>query len=283
MPMRDPLAVLWSQLQRWKIDPSLRVPAEWRRRGDVLDRLEATGFQAGPMLFRQSEDLRAELEDIHGAFCASLREAIRSGRGADALAALPGPSTAGEAPHGDDYDALDALIAQVLAVDAPSADIGVLRPGMVFYQPTPARHLFALLRRLDLRESDVLIDLGSGLGHLPLLAAILTPATCLGVELEPAYVASARLSAEALALERVRFIADDARAADLSTGTVFYLYSPFTGAMLADMLAVLARHARALPLRVVTLGPCTHRVANVTWLRTDEAVRSDVPVLFHSR
>ena len=281
MPARDPLAALRSQLQQWETDPTLRAPAEWRRRDDVLDRLEATGFQANATLFRQSQDLRAELEGVHAAFCTLLRQAIRNGRGADALAPLADSSTADGTP-GDGYDALDALVAEVLAPDAPSTDVAALRPGMVFYQPTPARHLFALLRRLDLGETDVLIDLGSGLGHLPLLAAILTPATCLGVELEPAYVASARLSAEALALERVRFVAGDARVADLSAGTVFYLYSPFTGAMLADMLAILARHARTRPLRIATLGPCTRDVAGVPWLHTRDALRSDIPVLFHS-
>lgn len=282
MPARDPLAGPRSQLRHWETDPSLRAPTEWRRRGDVLDRLEATAFQADAALFRQSEDLRTELEGVHRAFCTSLREAIRHGRGAGVLASLADSSAANETPDGEGYDALDALIAEVLAPDAPSTDIAALRPGIVFYQPTPARHLFALLRRLDLGETDVLVDLGSGLGHLPLLAAILTPATCLGVELEPAYVASARLSAEALALERVRFVAGDACAADLSAGTVFYLYSPFNGAMLADMLAHLAPHARMRPLRIVTLGPCTHAVAGVSWLRTGDALRSDVPVLFHS-
>nr|WP_225562439.1 MULTISPECIES: methyltransferase domain-containing protein [unclassified Pseudoxanthomonas] len=154
---------------------------------------------------------------------------------------------------------------------------------MVFYQPTPARHLLALLRRLDLRESDVLIDLGSGLGHLPLLTAILTPAQAVGIEIEPAYVASARRSADALALEHVRFVAGDARTIDLSAASVYYLYSPFSGAMLAGMLAILERQARMRPLRIATLGPCTIETATAPWLRTGDAIRPDAPVLFHSR
>lgn len=275
----DPRASLWSRLQAWEADRSLRTPAQWRRRGDVLDRLEGVGFQIDAPLFEHARALRDELEDVHGAFCAALRNAIREGRGADALNAL---LDASRIPAGDEYDALDALLAEVLALEAPPTGIAPRLPGMVFYQPTPARHLFALLRRLELREGDVLIDLGAGLGHLPLLTAILTPAHGLGIELEPAYVACARRSAVTLALSRAEFIAADARAADLSAGNVFYLYTPFTGAVLAGMLDVLARHARRRPLRVVTLGPCTHEVAGVSWLRTDDTLRSDAPVLFRS-
>ncbi|UBB27084.1 methyltransferase domain-containing protein [Pseudoxanthomonas japonensis] len=268
-------------MRHWTADAALRAPDQWRRRGDVLDRLEASGFQAEAGLSRQTGALREELEAIHRDFCAMLRGAIRQGRGAEALTAL----TAGEgdAPDGDGYDALDALLAEVLAPDAPSTDIGGLLPDMVFYQPTPARHLLALLRRLDLRESDVLIDLGSGLGHLPLLTAILTPAQAVGIEIEPAYVASARRSADALALEHVRFVAGDARTADLSAASVYYLYSPFSGAMLAGMLAILERQARMRPLRIATLGPCTIETATAAWLRTGDAIRPDAPVLFHSR
>ncbi|WP_141452660.1 hypothetical protein [Pseudoxanthomonas sp. z9] len=271
-------------MRHWTADAVLRAPDQWRRRGDVLDRLEASGFQAEAGLSRQAAALREELEAIHRDFCATLRGAIRQGRGAEALIGLAAADEGG-APddNGDGYDALDALLAEVLAPDAPSADIGELLPDMVFYQPTPARHLLALLRRLDLRESDVLIDLGSGLGHLPLLTAILTPARAIGIEVEAAYVANARRSADTLALDRIRFLAGDVRTADLSTGTVFYLYSPFGGAMLGEVLALLEQMARARPLRLATLGPCTRDMAAVGWLHTRDAVRGDVPVLFHSR
>ena len=41
---------------------------------------------------------------------------------------------------------------------------------------------------------------------------------------------------ERLKLERVTFIQQDARAADFSGGTVFYLYTPFTGSILRSVL-----------------------------------------------
>jgi precorrin-6B methylase 2 len=154
---------------------------------------------------------------------------------------------------------------------------------MVFYQPTPARHIFQMLARLALGEDDVLIDLGSGLGHVPLLVAIATPARSIGVEWQGAYVAAARQCAQELGLARARFVQGDAREADLSAGTVFYLYTPFGGDMLRAVLDRLQVEARRRPIRVCTLGPCTQSVARESWLQPLDASRLDRPAIFHSR
>src|SRR5436190_1323902 len=90
--------------------------------------------------------------------------------------------------------------------------------------------------RLPIQYSTNLFDLGSGLGHVALLAFMLTGVRSFGIEVEAAYVASAQACAHSLQLYHVRFIHEDARAADLSIGTVFYLYSPFSGSILADVL-----------------------------------------------
>src|SRR6185312_2094526 len=92
---------------------------------------------------------------------------------------------------GDAYDWRDELVAGVLPFGEPG-EASPLPPEMVFYQPTPARHVFDLLDRLALDADDVLVDLGSGLGHVPLLTAICTPARGIGIEIEPVYVAPAR-------------------------------------------------------------------------------------------
>ncbi|MFP3514183.1 hypothetical protein SB775_32310, partial [Peribacillus sp. SIMBA_075] len=80
-----------------------------------------------------------------------------------------------------------------------------------------------LLARTGLRADDLLVDLGAGLGQVPMLAALCSPARALGIEIEPALVRSARQAADGLALSRVAFLCQDAGVADLSSGTVFYL------------------------------------------------------------
>ena len=130
------------------------------------------------------------------------------------------------------YDYLDELISGVLRFEEPSAGSVQLESEMVAYQPTPARHIFDLIRRVALTELDFLIDLGSGLGQVALMASICSRAECTGIELEPGYVDCARKSARSLNLNNVRFIRGDARAADLSYGTVYSicirrLWAPF--------------------------------------------------------
>jgi 16S rRNA A1518/A1519 N6-dimethyltransferase RsmA/KsgA/DIM1 with predicted DNA glycosylase/AP lyase activity len=129
----------------------------------------------------------------------------------------------------------------------------------------------------------VLVDIGSGLGHVPLLASILTSARSIGIELEATYVERARQSAESLNLNRVTFIQQDARAADLSTGTVFYLYTPFTGSILSSVLSRLRREAAARPIRICTYGPCTSVIAEEAWLEAAAAPMPQRVALFRSR
>jgi hypothetical protein len=153
---------------------------------------------------------------------------------------------------------------------------------MVFYQPTPARHVFDVIGRTALTERDVLVDLGSGLGHVPLLASICTNARCIGIELEPAYVDCARRCACALDLSNASFFRQDAREADFSSGTVFYLYTPFTGAILRTVLDSLRREAAAREIRVCTYGPCTRTIAEEPWLKVVGSLQAGRAALFRS-
>ena len=132
-----------------------------------------------------------------------------------------------------------------------------------------------------LSAADVLVDLGSGLGHVALLASMLTGVQGLGIEVEAAYVASAQECAQSLNLNRVRFIHEDARAADLSSGTVFYLYSPFTGSILADVLERLRKESTRRPIRICTLGPCTCTLAQEARLQANALPHPGQVTIFH--
>ena len=153
----------------------------------------------------------------------------------------------------------------------------------MFYQPTPVRHILQLLTASELSETDVLIDLGSGLGHVPLLLSMLTGVQSVGVEVQAAYVDSAQECARSLRLSRARFVAADARAADFSSGTVFYLYSPFKGSILTDVLSMLHRENMRRSIKICSLGPCTSKVANETWLKTSSRPSTGRIAVFSSR
>jgi len=259
-------------------EPSLREPMRLRGRLDVLDRLELHAENCSDtQLLARAEQLRAELEEINRHLYAMLRQDIREGRHAFA----PWIDALEDAPAGDHYDYRDDLVSGVLALEEPD-EVAPLPPEMVFYQPTPARHIFELIRRAALSEHDVVMDLGSGLGIVPMLIAMTTAARAVGIEREAAYVDAAQRCADKLAVTRASFECRDAREADFSAATLFYLYTPFTGEVMRSVLEAIRREATRRPLRIATFGPCTKVVATQSWLRADGPYGTEGLVLFRA-
>ena len=244
----------------------------------AMDRLEAYLLDASldPESRRRAKARYARLESANSRLYESIRQEIQQGIVPAILLETSGN------PQPDGYDYLDELLIGILQFPEP-AGILPLESEMVFYQPTPARHIFDLIHRTSLTDRDVLVDLGSGLGHVPLLASICTRARAIGIELDPAYVSCARHSAQHLNLTRAEFIHQDARHADLSTGTVFYLYTPFTGSILRTVLDSLKREATRRPIRIATFGPCTPTVAQELWLDSIPPYAPTSIALFRSR
>jgi len=102
-----------------------------------------------------------------------------------------------------------------------------------------------------------------------------------GIEIEPAYVVCARAAAAALDLRNVHFVQGDARTADLSTGTVFYLYTPFKGEVLREVLERLRQEATRRRIRVCAFGPCMAEVAAQPWLSRRELPDEKDVAVFH--
>jgi Histone methylation protein DOT1 len=277
-------------------DGLLSELSRFRERCEVLERLDAYALKkdaaiAGEEpehgeLWRSATVLCDKLENTNEKFFEALRDEIRCGAGAKAL--LPWVRSGSEGNErscgqaGESYDYLDELVQGVLRFAAPGDAIHALAAEMVAYQPTPARHIFDLIRRLQLSERDVLMDLGAGIGQVPLLAAICTNARTVGIELEKAYVRCARQSAADLNLRKVSFIQQDAREADLSNGTVFYLYSPFQGMMLREVLDLLRQEAARRAIRVCTFGPCTPTVEAEPWLEPLGSLEHGRIAIFHA-
>jgi hypothetical protein len=260
----------------------LDEPARLRERLDALDRLELCRFDEHEQ--HRADAVRASFEIIDATLYQRLRDAIRRGEGAHALS--PWLHAAGDADRtmaADGYDYLDEWLDGVLRIEQPDDTAIEQPPEMVFYQPTPARHIFDLIVRARLNADDVFVDLGSGLGHVPLTVAICSGARCIGIEREAAYADRFRRSAEALGLARASSVVADARTADLAAGTVFYLYTPFTGAVMRAVLDRLQGEARQREIRIATYGPCTSVVASEPWLEAMAAPDTGRIALFRSR
>jgi hypothetical protein len=175
-------------------------------------------------------------------------------------------------PH-TGYDALDVLVEGTLRIANAPRSTQEPESEMVHLEPTPVRAVLEMVDRIHLQAEDVFYDLGSGLGQVMILVHLLTGVRTVGVEVEPAYCEVARDRAKAFGLSGVTIVNEDARTADLSQGSVFYLFTPFTGRMLQAVLdrlqqEVRARRADKPPIRICSYGPCTPYVARQPWLRS---------------
>lgn len=135
----------------------------------------------------------------------------------------------------------DAWIDEVLGIAPPPPDIPDLPRGSVPYLPCGVDEILALVREVPLRPGDTLVDLGSGLGRVAILAHLISGARARGIELQEPLVRAADSRARELGLRDVTFTHGDVtdEAVPLA-GSVFFLYAPFNGAMLARVVERLA-------------------------------------------
>jgi SAM-dependent methyltransferase len=168
------------------------------------------------------------------------------------------------------YDGLDLLLDGILGVDAPPTPTEALDPEMVHYEATPARVILDLLDHAGLGPDDVFYDLGAGLGGVAILVALLAKVRVVGIEVDPAYCALARDRAASLGVQDVELVCADARVADYSAGTVFYLFTPFRGAIFDAVLARLRQEADQRPITIGSYGTVTRHLFAQEWLRTDD-------------
>jgi SAM-dependent methyltransferase len=83
----------------------------------------------------------------------------------------------------------------------------------------------AMLKLANVREGDVVYDLGSGDGRIVIIAAQKFGASGVGVEIDPALIRESRINArKAGVTRRVRFIQQDLFKTDISRATVVTLY-----------------------------------------------------------
>jgi precorrin-6B methylase 2 len=100
-----------------------------------------------------------------------------------------------------------------------------LRPPDVKYVPTPQNVVEAMLDLAQVTPADVVYDLGSGDGRIPITAAVRYGARGVGIEIDPFYMRDAIDNrAKAGVADRVTFITGDLFEADISQATVVTLF-----------------------------------------------------------
>ena len=153
------------------------------------------------------------------------------------------------------------------AQDQPAApsQLTVGQPGKdVVWVPTPYRLIDRMLQMADTGNNDVVVDLGSGDGRIPIVAAKKFGARALGIEYEADLVErSIRAAAREGVAERAHFLRQDLFQTDLSQASVVALYvSP------AIMLAL---RTRLLALKAGT-RIVSHQFTLGEWEADEQAI-----------
>jgi hypothetical protein len=131
---------------------------------------------------------------------------------------------AGLAPipaHAQFPDSLDSPFLKPPAL--PTATDTAMRAEVPFVR-TPKAVVVQMLELANVGPDDVLYDLGSGDGRIPITAARRFGARGVGIEIRPDLVKKARARAEIAGVDRVDFRQGDLFKADFSEATVVTLY-----------------------------------------------------------
>jgi SAM-dependent methyltransferase len=124
-----------------------------------------------------------------------------------------------------------SLVALILGISAPArADCGApdaagMQEAEALYLPTPHHVVDAMLRLAKVSGSDIVYDLGSGDGRIPIAAARAYGARGVGIELDGRMIERARCNAREAGMQHlVEFRQQDLFNADLREATVVTLF-----------------------------------------------------------
>jgi hypothetical protein len=176
----------------------------------------------------------------------------------------------------------DHLVEELLDIAYPPLGGWPLPHDAVPYSPSGVAEILFAIESASLGPHTTFVDLGSGLGKVVLLVALLSGARAHGVELDPRLVAESRRAAAGLALHNAQFSAGDIRVTPLPPAHAYYMFSPvLRPTELARRLAANASRqhfvlfAPALDLRALPWLAARHRASY--WLEMYEARRGAGP------
>jgi hypothetical protein len=146
----------------------------------------------------------------------------------------------------------DVWLDRVLGLESLPDDGPELPRGCVPYLPCAVDILLRMIDQADVRDTDVFVDIGAGVGRAALLVHLWTGATTIGLEIQPALVHTSRDLTTRLCISHYHAIEGDAvrLAGRITTGSIFFLYCPFSGARLEQVLDDLEPIARAHAIRI---------------------------------
>jgi 16S rRNA G966 N2-methylase RsmD len=117
------------------------------------------------------------------------------------------------------------IVLAFLAAPAAAQQAGTLRSPDVIFVPTPQEVVDAMLQMANVTAKDLVYDLGSGDGRIPITAAQKFGARAVGIDIDPQRIKEANENlAKANVGDKVKFLNQDLFQTDLGQATVITLY-----------------------------------------------------------
>lgn len=239
-------------------------------------------------LYQQATELQGQFQAIDEALFRRVRAELLAGdytrEGLRTFFGQFTDFTLGQSNQPDyEYNSLDILLEQTILPAPFPTESRERTPGMIRYEATPARIILELVDQLHFTPQDTFVDLGSGLGLAVILVNLLTGRPSIGIEYDPVYCAYAQTRAAELGLTEVTFINGDARQADFSQGSIFYLFTPFINEVFEAVLDRLRQLGKRRPIYICSYGTCTIELNKLPWLQIrDPAMEHDFKLAIFS-
>lgn len=223
--------------------PGLAVPSQLAQSSHIADR----AFAASALSFRSRAEKRDDLAQLYERIRETARREHADVRARIRDGALDRRTLLAELVRAP-LEIQDHLIEEILDIAYPPLEELAVPPDLVPYSPSGLGEILFALERSGLGPGSTLVDLGSGLGKVVLLAAFLTGAEAYGVEIDPRLVAHSSAAARALGLTNAHFVQGDIRTMTLPKADTYYLFIPLYRS--ADVVERLAPIAAERTIRV---------------------------------
>jgi protein-L-isoaspartate O-methyltransferase len=177
-------------------------------------------------------ELRAASRQCHAQLRASIASgALKRGRLREIFEAVP--------PLERDH-----FVEEVLGIAYPPLDEGAPRTDLMSYAPSGYDEIVYAFEQSKLAPGDRLLDLGAGLGKVVMLGELLTGSSSFGIEYDRQLCQLGNEACRELGLPGERLRVQDARELSSFDADVVFMYLPFSGEVLASVLARLLADAR---------------------------------------
>ncbi len=156
-----------------------------------------------------------------------------------------------------EYTYADFYFWHLIGLEANNPRSEEMAANMTPFIPSPLNRIETFLQEARILPSDTVVDLGSGHGPVvPFVALFSEARKVIGVDYLAHHAETGNRIAKELDLKNVEFRGQDARHFDFSQGDIFFLYQPFSGPILEQVVRALSQEALRRDIKVFCTGSC---------------------------